>query len=77
MRGVLKEGEKSARYYLKFYNIESLAMESYHEAFEKIDVSKVKTENGLSREIFVRTQDGRMRSVLFDAIELMGNYEIL
>ena len=77
MRGVLKEGEKSARYYLKFYQIENLAMESYHEAFEKIDVSKVKTENGLSREIFVRTQDGRMRSVLFDAIELMGNYEIL
>ena len=77
MRSVLKNGENSARYFLKFHQIEDLAMESYHEAFEKIDASKVVKENGLSRQIFVKTQDGKKRSVLFDAVELLGNYEAI
>ena len=77
MRSVLKNGENSARYFLKFHKIEDLAMESYHEAFEKIDASKVVKENGLSRQLFVETQDGKKRSVLFDAVELLGNYEII
>ena len=77
MRSVLKNGEKSARYFLKFHKIEDLAMESYHEAFEKIDVPKAVAESGLSRQIFVETQDGKKRSVLFDAVELLGNYEAI
>jgi hypothetical protein len=77
MRSVLKNGEKTARYFLRFHKIEDLAMESYHEAFEKIDASKVVKENGLSRQLFVETLDGKKRSVLFDAVELLGNYEII
>ena len=77
MRSVLKNGEKSARYFLKFHKIEDLAMESYHEAFEKIDVPKAVAESGLSRQIFVETQKRKKRSVLFDAVELLGNYEAI
>lgn len=77
MRNVLKQGEKSAEYYLKFNKIDGLAMESYHGIFNEIDISGIGKGRGLTKKIFVSTADGEDRAILFDVIELLDTFIIL
>lgn len=74
LRAVLKQGELQARYFLKFYKIETLILESYYGIFGEMDYSRVFTGQEMEKPIFVKTFDEECRSFLFDAIEIMDTY---
>ena len=74
LRSVLKRGEESARYYLKFNKIEDLSLESYQGIYEKVSMDQIGSGKGLRREVFIKTADGVDRSLLFDALEISDTY---
>ena len=77
MRSVLKKGEIETIYYMKFNKIYDLAMSSYQGIYKELDYSKIGTGEWLERRVFVKTADGKERSVLFDAVELIDNFLFL
>ena len=74
LRNVLKLGETESMGYIQFNKIEDIALEGYQDIFVELDYNAVKTQNGLERNIFVSTEDGERRCILFDAIELLDTY---
>lgn len=77
LRSALKQGETGARYFMKFYKLEELILESYYEIFKDIDYFKVGTGQEMERPIFIQTSDQKFRSYLFDAIELIDAYQYI
>lgn len=74
LRTVLKQGELQAGHFLKFNKIETLILESYYGIFSEMDYGRVFTGRGMEKPVFVKTADGKYRSFLFDAIEMMDTY---
>ena len=74
LRTAIKQGEAETRYFLQFNKIEDIVLKSYYNIFKKMDYSKIGTGQGYERPVFVRTNDGKERSYLFDAIEIMNTY---
>lgn len=74
LRAALKQGEAAARHYLKFYGIEDILLDSYYDIFKEMDYSRIGTGFRMERPVFVNTSDGRMRSFLFDAAEMMDTF---
>ncbi len=74
LRSILKLGETESLGYIQFNKIEDIALEGYQDVFVELDYNVVKMQNGLERKIFVSTEDGESRSILFDAIELLDTY---
>ena len=74
LRSVLKQGEMEAMRYMKFYKMEDIALEGYQGVFVEVDYNAAKQGKGLERNIFLVTEDGEMRCLLFDAIELLDTY---
>jgi hypothetical protein len=72
LRNALKEGEQSSEYFMKSNLIYDLAL--IDNEGKKIDTDKIASGKGLDRKIFVRTADGKERSLLFDGIEIMDTY---
>jgi uncharacterized protein YwbE len=72
LRNPLKEGEQSAEYFMKSNLIYDLTLSCYEDT--DIDTGKIARGKGMDRKIFVTTADGRDRSLLFDAIEIMDTY---
>ena len=71
LREALKAGEKEAEYYLKSNLIHELALVGYE---REIRTDRLFQGEGLERKIFVKTQDGKERSLYFDAIELLDAF---
>lgn len=74
LRTVLKKGEAATEHYLKFHRIEDIARDSYQDVFVEADKSGIGTGKELERKVFLCTQDGADRSILFDTIELLDDY---
>ena len=74
LRTVLKQGENAAKHYLHFHKIEEVTRDSYQEIFTEVDISGIGMGKQLERKIFLETQDGKNRTILFDAIELLDTY---
>lgn len=74
LRTVLKEGETSTEYYLKFHKINDISLEAYQDIYREMSWDQIGTGQGLERKVFIRTMDGKTRSLLFDAIELLDTY---
>ena len=74
LRSILRKKEDDAWYYLKYHKIEGLAMESYQGIYKDIDYEKTPTGDGLEKQLFIKTYDGKLRSTLFDAIEIMDEF---
>ena len=74
LRTALKQGETSARYFLKFHNLEEIILESYYDIFKDLDYFKAGTGQKIERPVFIQTSDHKFRSYLFDAIELIDTY---
>lgn len=76
LRPVLKMGETEAEYYLKIHKIEDLGRDAYHGVYHETNISDIRIGSGigLERRVYADTQDGKRRSLLFDAIEMMDLY---
>ena len=77
LRNVLKKGEKETGRYLKFNSIDSITRISYRNIFAEMDLSKIGSGVVDDGRIFLTTYDGKKRSILFDAIEIMDCFEEL
>lgn len=74
LREVFKRGQVETEHYLKFNKIEDIALKGYQDVYEPVRYDKIGTGTGLERKTCVRTQDGVMRSLLFDAIEISDTF---
>lgn len=76
LRSVLKQGEISTKYFLKFNKIEDIILESYYDVFKEIDYNHILSGKEFERPVFVSTEQDKniKRSVLFDAIEILDTY---
>ena len=75
LRNVLKQGENAARYYVQFYKLEDLLLESYYDIFKEMDISRIGTGESMEKDIFISTAKEEVkRSYLFDVIEMMDTY---
>ncbi|MCD8109618.1 MAG: hypothetical protein LUE14_05905 [Clostridiales bacterium] len=74
LRGYLREGESAAENYLKASLIEELVRDCYLGIYEDADISLIGTGKAQNTALFVKTSDGKSRSVLFDAIEAMDTF---
>lgn len=75
LRGVLKCGRAETEYYLKFNRIEKLALDCYQGIYKEIKYDEgIGTGEGLEQKIYVKTRDGNVRSLIFDAIEVSDTY---
>lgn len=74
LRSVLRRSESDAKYYLTYHKIDELAMTSYQGTYKDMDTDGIGSGKGLEGRLFVRTADGRERSTLFDAIEMMDTF---
>lgn len=71
LRQYLKQGEKQAEYYLKTNLIHELVQDVYKEINPKEAIIK---GEGLERKIFAETEDGKKRSLFYDAIEIIDTF---
>ena len=75
LRSVLRQGEVASRYYVQFYKMEDLLVESYYDIFKEMDISRIGTGKSLEKDIFIDcAKEDVKRSYLFDVIELMDTY---
>lgn len=74
LRSILREKEKDVWYYLTYHKIESLAMECYQGIFRDMQTEKLLTGEKIERKLFLKTEDGKERSLLFDAVEVMDTF---
>lgn len=73
-RQYLKEGEKSAKHYIRTKQIGDLNLLGYQDIFVPMDTSGIGSGKSLDRKTFVRTADGKKRSLYFDAIEMLDTF---
>lgn len=74
LRNVLKQGEDATTYFLKFNQIESLKLVCYQDVFVEMELNKILTGQSIQQKIFVKTADGKNRSLLFDTIESLDTF---
>ena len=74
LRTVLRRKEEDVRYYLKYHRIDSLVSDCYQGIYEETDISKIGTGQSLEGNLYIKTFDGKDRSIMFDAIEIMDTY---
>ena len=77
LRNVLKQGEESTEFYLRFYKIGDLIVDSidkFNNEISKDDLRKLFSGEPDKKCIFVKTEDGKERSILFDAIEISDTF---
>ncbi len=74
LRPVLKQGEEAARHYLQFNQIEEIARDGYQGVYANDRLEGIGIGRGLERKLYVTGEDGKKRSLLFDAIEMMDTY---
>lgn len=72
LRTALKEGGEAVKYYMKSNLIDDLPL--LEQEGKDIDTGKLFQGKGLDRTVFVDTADGKSRSLLFDAIEIIDAY---
>lgn len=73
-RQYLKEGEKSAKHYIRTMQIGDLDLLGYQDIFVTMDMSGIGSGKSLDRKTFVRTVDGKKRSLYFDVIEMLDTF---
>ncbi len=74
LRNVLKEGSDQAEYYIKFNKLQDFTLDSYQGTYTDVTHEKLFTGEGLDRKIFVETNDQVIRSIAFDAIEMLDTF---
>ncbi|MCI6731171.1 MAG: hypothetical protein MR487_02435 [Lachnospiraceae bacterium] len=76
LRSALKRGENAALYYLRYHNMEKLLVHGFQGIYQEMDYEKLEIGSGksLERKLFIETLDGKKRSALFDAIEVMDTF---
>ena len=74
LRSVLRKKESDAWYFLKYHKIDRLAMECYQGVYKKVEIDRAFSGEQLEKKLFVKTADGKIRSTLFDAIEIMDEF---
>ena len=76
LRSVIRKGSEATKNYLRFHQIETLARDAYQDIYVDVDYAKIKigSGKGLERRITAETTDKKVRSLLFDAIEMMDLY---
>lgn len=74
LRSVLRRTESDAKYYLTYHKIDDLAMISYQGTYKDTDTDGIGKGKGLEGRLFIKTADGKERSTLFDAIEMMDTF---
>lgn len=74
LREVLKRGEEAAKVYLVSNLMDTIRKEAYQGIYRETDTSGIGQGKELEGRLFVETQDGEQRSILYDAIELMDVY---
>lgn len=72
LRFALKEGNQAVQYYMKSNLLDDLPL--LEQEGKEIDTGKLFQGKGMDRTVFVDTADGKSRSLLFDAIEIMDAY---
>lgn len=70
----LKDGKNASDQYMKRNLIDELNLIGFQDIFAESDLSKVGTGKGQERKSFIQTKDGEMRSLFFDAIQLMDTF---
>lgn len=73
LRGVLKQGEEEANHYINFHKLKGMIVTSYYGVFQNLQVREDMDELPL----FVKTADGKERSVLFDEAEVLNIYSLV
>lgn len=74
LRGVLKKGSEATDEYLKFHKMESLRRDVYLNIYKEINYAGALTGKAQEGKLFETTVDGKCRSLIFDAIEMMDTY---
>ena len=74
LRNELKKGLESTENYLKFHKIQELVSRYYYDIFEKRNLTEIGSGEHGNGKLFIKTSDGKQRSILFDAIEVMDTY---
>lgn len=76
LRSALKRGEDAALYYLRYHNMEKLLVHGFQGIYQETDYEKLEIGSGKMPEgkLFIETFDGKKRSALFDAIEVMDTF---
>ena len=74
MRSAMKQGEAAVDYYIRFHKLEEVTVNTYQDIFCQMDLSKIGSGEGLEGRSFVRTNDGMLRNLLYDAVEIMDTY---
>lgn len=72
LRIALKEGKQAVQYYMKSNLLEDLPL--LEQEGKEIDTGKLFQGKESDRTVFVDTADGKSRSLLFDAIEIIDTY---
>jgi len=73
-REALKTGENAAEYYLRKNLMEELSLVGYEGIYKEIGMDNLFTGKGLETKIYVDTENGKRRSLFFDAIELIDTF---
>ena len=73
LRGILKQGETAAQYYIRFHKLKGLIVDNYYGIFENIQF-RMNTDD---LPLYVKTADEIERSVLFDAAEALEVYSLM
>ena len=76
-REALRAGEKASEYYLKSSLLEELTLVGYEGVYKETGLDRLLSGQGLEREIFIETGDGKKRSLYFDGIEIMDTFVAL
>ncbi|NLZ83991.1 MAG: hypothetical protein GX915_10050 [Clostridiales bacterium] len=77
LRSSIREGEEVTKLYMKSNLIDELSLLGYQDIFIEMQVDDIGKGRGLERKAFVKTFDGRKRSIFFDAIEMLDSYIVL
>lgn len=72
LRGALKEGKDSTKYYLRFNRMEEIVYEAKKE--DGLDFSSMFSGTKTEKSAFITDYDGKDHSILFDAIELIDTF---
>lgn len=74
LRRYLKQGEESAKYYMKTNLIDELGLIGYQGIYEEIIYKGVGSGKSLEEKTFIETKDRKKRCLLFDVIEAIDTF---
>ena len=72
LRGVLKQGQEAASYYMDFHKIKEITRDGIQADLSSKEIRAIGTGKATDYEIFHTTADGKSRALMFDAAESIG-----